>query len=52
MPIYNKRDELFNLVFIGNDNYFILKNLTLASHNLNCNFLDSVSYNLTFILKV
>ena len=28
VPIYNKRDELFNLVFIGNDNYFILKNLT------------------------
>ena len=51
VPIYNKRDELFNLVFIGNDNYFILKNLTLASHNLNCTFHDTGSYNLTFILK-
>ena len=51
IPIYNKREELFNLIFLGNDNYFILKNLTLASHNLNCTFHDTGSYNLTFILK-
>ena len=51
IPIYNKKEEVFNLVLIGNKYYIILKNLTLASHNLNCTFHDVGSYNLTFILK-
>ena len=51
IQIFNKKEEKFNLVFIGNNNYFILKNLSLASHNLNCTFHDIGSYNLTFILK-
>ena len=51
IPLYNKKEEIFNLAFIGNEYYIILKNLTLASHNLNCTFHDTGSYNLTFILK-
>ena len=51
IPLFNKKEERFNLVFIGNNYYIILKNLTLASHNLNCTFHDTGSYNLTFILK-
>ena len=51
IPIYNKKEEIFNLAFIGKNHYIILKNLTLASHNLNCIFHDAGSYNLTFILK-
>ena len=50
IPIYNKKEEKFNLVLIGNS-YIIIKNLTLATHSLNCTFHDIGSYNLTFILK-
>ena len=52
IPLYNKKDEKFNVVLIGNNkSYFIIKNLTLASHSLNCTFHDIGSYDLTFILK-
>ena len=50
IPLYNKKEGKFDLVLIGND-YILIKNLTLASHNLNCTFHDIGSYNLTFILK-
>ena len=50
IPLYNKKEGKFDLVLIGN-NYILVKNLTLASHNLNCTFHDIGSYNLTFILK-
>ena len=51
IPIYNKKENKFNFLFIGNKYYIILKNLTLANHNLNCTFHDTGNYNLTFILK-
>ena len=52
IPLYNKKYEIFNIVLIGNEsNYFIIKNLSFASHNLNCTFHDIGNYNLTFILK-
>ena len=51
-PLYNKKEGNFNVVLIGKGNsYFIIKNLTLASHNLNCTFHNIGNYNLTFILK-
>ena len=51
IPIYNKYEEKFNFVLIGNNYYILLKNLSLSSHNLNCTFHDIGNYNLTFILK-
>ena len=51
IPLYNETNGSFNILFISNNSDFILKNLTLAKHNLNCTFHDTGSYNLTFILK-
>ena len=51
IPLYNETSEIFNLLLIGNHYNIVVKNLTLASHNLNCTFHNIGNYNLTFILK-
>ena len=51
VPIYNKDDGKFNILLIGNENYIVLNNLVLASHNLNCTFHACGNFNLSFILK-
>ena len=51
VPIYNKDNGEFNTLLIGGSNYIVLKNLVLASHNLNCTFHAGGNFNLSFILK-